>query len=132
VQRDARERDRDPDPHATIFARWRAPPLARAPFGSTDYGEPQWTLAARPIGESTESDFALVEAAVLGPAEGGVLVRTRWLSLDPYMRCRMSEARSYATPVPLGGVMTGKVVGEVVESGSSRFTPGQLVTGRAG
>jgi NADPH-dependent curcumin reductase CurA len=92
----------------------------------------QWTLAARPVGEPTESDFALVEAPAPEPAEGEVLVRTLWLSLDPYMRGRMSEARSYARPVQLGEVMTGEVVGEVVESRSSRFTPGELVAGRSG
>jgi NADPH-dependent curcumin reductase CurA len=92
----------------------------------------RWTLAARPVGEPTESDFALVEAPVPEPAEGEVLVRTRWLSLDPYMRGRMSEARSYARPVQLGEVMTGEVVGEVVESHSSRFTPGELVACRVG
>jgi len=92
----------------------------------------RWTLAARPVGEPTESDFVLEEAPVPQPAEGEVLVRTRWLSLDPYMRGRMSEARSYARPVQLGEVMTGEVVGEVVESRSSAFTPGQLVACRAG
>jgi NADPH-dependent curcumin reductase len=50
----------------------------------------QWTLAARPIGQPTESDFALVEVPVPEPAEGEVLARTRWLSLDPYMRGRMT------------------------------------------
>jgi NADPH-dependent curcumin reductase CurA len=92
----------------------------------------QVTLVSRPVGEPKESDFAVVEAAVPEPAEGGALVRNLWLSLDPYMRGRMSEARSYARPVELGEVMTGQGVGEVVESRSPRFAAGELVTGPFG
>jgi NADPH-dependent curcumin reductase CurA len=92
----------------------------------------QWTLAARPVGEPKESDFALVDAPVPGPADGEVLVRTLWLSLDPYMRGRMSEARSYVRPVGIGEVMGAHAVGEVVESGSERFAPGDVVVGPIG
>jgi NADPH-dependent curcumin reductase CurA len=92
----------------------------------------QWTLAARPVGEPSESDFALVEGPVREPGDGEVLVRTLWLSLDPYMRGRMSEARSYARPVELGEVMTAQAVGEVVESRSERFAPGDVVVGSIG
>jgi len=92
----------------------------------------QWTLAARPVGEPKESDFALVEAPVPDPADGEVLVRTLWLSLDPYMRGRMSEARSYVRPVELGGVMAAEAVGEVVESRSDRLAPGDVVAGPIG
>jgi NADPH-dependent curcumin reductase CurA len=56
-----------------------------------------------------------------------VLVRTVWLSLDPYMRGRMNDVKSYATPVPLGGVMTGGTVGEIVESRHAGFAPGDFV-----
>ncbi len=76
----------------------------------------QITLAARPEGFPQESDFALVEAPVAEPGAGEVLVRARWLSLDPYMRGRMSTTRSYAKSTELGEVMTGQVVGEVVAS----------------
>ena len=92
----------------------------------------QITLAARPVGLPQPSDFALVEAPVPAPGAGEVLVRSLWLSLDPYMRGRMSEARSYASPTAIGEVMTGQVVGEVVESGDSRFSRGDAVVGQLG
>jgi NADPH-dependent curcumin reductase CurA len=92
----------------------------------------QVTLAARPEGEPKESDFALVERPIPEPGPGEVLVRARWLSLDPYMRGRMSTARSYARPTELGEPMTGQVVGEVVESQDARFAPGDLVLGQLG
>ncbi len=92
----------------------------------------QITLAARPVGFPRESDFALVESPVPKPAAGEVLVRSRWLSLDPYMRGRMSEARSYTKPTELGEVMTGQVVGEVVASEDSRYAPGDEVVGQLG
>ena len=75
----------------------------------------QITLAARPEGFPKESDFSLVESPVPSPGAGEVLVRSQWLSLDPYMRGRMSTARSYAKPTEIGEPMTGQVVGEVVE-----------------
>ena len=92
----------------------------------------QVTLAARPTGEPTQADFALVESDVPPPAEGEVVVRTLWLSLDPYQRGRMNEGRSYARHVDLGEVMTAQAVGEVVESRSSRFRPGDVVLGPFG
>ena len=92
----------------------------------------QITLAARPVGVPQESDFALVEAPIPEPAAGQVLVRSRWLSLDPYMRGRMSEARSYAKPTQIGEVMTCQAVGEVVSSDDGRFAAGELVVGQLG
>ncbi len=92
----------------------------------------QITLAARPVGFPKESDFALLESPVPEPRQGEVLVRSQWLSLDPYMRGRMSEARSYAKPTAIGEVMPGQVVGEVVESADSRYAPGDLVVGQLG
>ncbi len=92
----------------------------------------QITLAARPEGFPTESDFALVEAEVPAPGPGEVLVRSQWLSVDPYMRGRMSTARSYAKPTELGEPMTGQAVGEVVESHDPRFARGELVVGQLG
>jgi len=92
----------------------------------------QVTLAARPRGFPQPADFAVVETPVPEPVPGEVLVRSRWLSLDPYMRGRMSEARSYATPTELGEVMTGQVVGEVVASEDRRFAPGDEVVGQLG
>ena len=76
----------------------------------------QVRLAARPVGMPKESDFALAEEPVPEPGPGQALVRVLYLSLDPYMRGRMSAAKSYAPPVAIGGVMTGGAVGEVVRS----------------
>jgi NADPH-dependent curcumin reductase CurA len=90
------------------------------------------SLAARPVGFPQESDFALEEAEVPSVAPGEVLVRTLWLSVDPYQRGRMSEARSYAASLQLGDVITAQAVGKVVESQDSRFEPGQLVVGQLG
>jgi NADPH:quinone reductase len=92
----------------------------------------QITLAARPEGFPTEADFALVEAEVPSPGAGEVLVRSQWLSLDPYMRGRMSTARSYAKPTDVSEPMTGQAVGEVVETGDSRFAAGDTVVGQLG
>ena len=92
----------------------------------------QITLAARPEGFPKDSDFALVESEVPSPGPGQVLVHAQWLSVDPYMRGRMSTARSYAKPTELGEPMTGQVVGEVAESNDSRFAPGDTVVGQLG
>ena len=92
----------------------------------------QITLAARPEGFPKESDFALVESEIPQPGPGEVLVRARWLSVDPYMRGRMSTARSYAKPTEIGEPMTGQVVGEAVESQDGRFAPGDTVVGQLG
>ncbi len=92
----------------------------------------QVTLAARPVGFPKESDFALGESEVPEPGSGEVLVRAHYLSVDPYQRGRMSEARSYAKPVELGEVMTAQAVGEVVESNDPRFAPGDHVVGQLG
>jgi len=85
------------------------------------------TLAARPVGAPQESDFALDEAPVPEPGPGEVLVRNLYVSVDPYQRGRMSEARSYAKPLEIGDVVTSQAVGEVVESNDPRFSPGDTV-----
>jgi NADPH:quinone reductase len=92
----------------------------------------QITLAARPEGFPKESDFSLVESDVPPAGPGEVLVRIQWLSLDPYMRGRMSTARSYAKPTELGEPMTAQAVGDVVESNDPRFAPGESVVGQLG
>lgn len=89
-------------------------------------------LRARPQGAPVLSDFDIVEHAIPKPAEGQVLVRARFLSLDPYMRGRMSDAKSYSKPVELGAVMEGQTVGEVVESRHPDFKPGDTVLGGYG
>jgi len=90
------------------------------------------TLAARPQGFPEASDFGLEEDEVREPGPGEVLVRTLWLSVDPYQRGRMSEARSYARNLELGDVITAQAVGEVVESNDERFESGDYVVGQLG
>jgi NADPH-dependent curcumin reductase CurA len=92
----------------------------------------QVTLKARPVGEPTEDDFELVEAELPEPGPGEVLVRSLFLSVDPYQRGRMSEARSYAKSLELGDVITSQTVGEVVESNHPRFSAGDVVVGQLG
>jgi len=87
----------------------------------------QVLLRRRPKGAPVPEDFEIVETAVPEPKEGEVLVRARFLSLDPYMRGRMAEAKSYAKPVELGAVMEGATVGEVVASKAPGFAPGDAV-----
>ncbi len=89
-------------------------------------------LAARPVGEPKPSDFRIEDCQVPVPGEGQVLLRIIWLSLDPYMRGRMSDAASYATPVPIGGVMEGGTVSEVIASNNPGFAKGDIVVSRAG
>ncbi|QCI66635.1 NADP-dependent oxidoreductase [Phreatobacter stygius] len=89
-------------------------------------------LAARPHGEPKPSDFRIDEAPAPEPGEGEVLLKIRYLSLDPYMRGRMSDAKSYAAPVEVGGVMEGGTVAEVVASKSDRFKPGDIVLSHSG
>jgi NADPH-dependent curcumin reductase len=89
-------------------------------------------LAARPVGPPRESDFDLVEAPIPEPRSGEFLVRGIYLSLDPYMRGRMSAARSYVPPVALGELMSGGAVGEVVRSEHPRFKVGDVVEGPFG
>ena len=84
-------------------------------------------LVARPQGEPRQSDFAVVEVAVPDPAAGQVLVHNRFISVDPYMRGRMRDAKSYASPFTLGAVMTGMSVGEVVASQSPDLAAGDIV-----
>jgi NADPH-dependent curcumin reductase CurA len=90
------------------------------------------TLAARPVGFPKESDFSFEEVEVGDPGPGEVLVKALYVSVDPYQRGRMSEARSYARSLELGDVITSQTLGEVVESQDSRFEPGDLVVGQLG
>ncbi len=83
-------------------------------------------LASRPVGEPKPSDFRMEDVPVPTPGEGQVLLRTIWLSLDPYMRGRMSDGPSYATPVPIGGVMEAGTVNEVIASNNPNFSKGDI------
>src|SRR2546423_580981 len=87
----------------------------------------QVLLASRPQGGVTDDNFRFVETPVRKPGPGQVLVRNEWLSLDPYMRGRMSDAKSYAKSAEIGEVMVGQTVGEVVESNDATFKPGDRV-----
>jgi NADPH-dependent curcumin reductase len=89
-------------------------------------------LRRRPSRAPSPDDFELVEESIPSPGPGEVLTRTLYLSIDPYMRNRLSGARSYAAPVAIGGLMTGESVGEVVESSDPGFAPGDLVVGTRG
>ena len=84
-------------------------------------------LAARPVGEPKPSDFEIVEVPVPEPAEGELLVRNLVMSVDPYMRGRMNDVKSYVPPFQLGAALDGGAVGEVVTSTVDSHKPGDLV-----
>ena len=89
-------------------------------------------LASRPSGEPTPQNFRLEEVPLPALNDGEVLVRHHYLSLDPYMRGRMNEGKSYAQPQPLNAVMIGGTVGEVVESRHAGYKAGDKVVGMGG
>ena len=88
----------------------------------------QILLASRPTGMPTLENFRIVDAELPQPKDGEVLIRTLYLSVDPYMRGRMSDRKSYVPPFTLNEVITGSVVAEVIESRSSTFHSGDIVT----
>jgi NADPH-dependent curcumin reductase len=92
----------------------------------------QWQLVSRPTGEPTPDNFKLVEAPVPELQDGQLLVRNHYLSLDPYMRGRMNDSKSYVAPQPLNAVMEGGTVGEVVASKNDHFKVGNKVVNRGG
>jgi NADPH-dependent curcumin reductase CurA len=92
----------------------------------------KFTLASRPVGAPKLSDFKLVEEPVRAINDGELLVKSLYLSVDPYMRGRMSDAKSYAAPVAIGGTMVGGVVGQVVESKNAKFKAGDVVQSEFG
>jgi NADPH-dependent curcumin reductase CurA len=89
-------------------------------------------LASRPVGSVTEANFRVEEASVPKPGDGEVLVRNLWLSLDPYMRGRMSDQKSYVKGVDIGEVMVGQTVGEVLESRHPKLKVGDTVLTQLG
>lgn len=89
-------------------------------------------LAARPKGEPKDTDFRLEEVDVPTPGDGQILLRTLYLSLDPYMRGRMNAGPSYAAPVEINDVMEGGTIGEVVESKAPDLRPGDIVLAYSG
>ena len=92
----------------------------------------QFLLTSRPAGEASAANFTLVEAPIPDLAEGQVLVQHQYLSLDPYMRGRMNDAKSYAQPQPLNAVMIGGTAGVVLQSRHPSFAVGDPVVGMGG
>src|SRR5580704_19438010 len=92
----------------------------------------QIVLAARPQGQPKLTDFRLEETAIPTPGAGQVLLRVQYLSLDPYMRGRMDDRKSYAKPVPLGGVMGGESVATVIASQHPGYSEGDIVLAQTG
>ncbi len=89
-------------------------------------------MASRPAGWVTESNFRIETVPVSAPKDGEVLVKIHWLSLDPYMRGRMNDTKSYAAKQEIDAVMVGGTVGEVVESKHPKFRVGDQVSGMFG
>lgn len=89
-------------------------------------------MASRPVGLPTERNFAVEQAPIPVAGPGQMLLKTLWLSLDPYMRTRMDEAKSYAPPLEVGAVMMGGTVCEVVESNVPGYSQGDIVLSNSG
>ena len=92
----------------------------------------QWLLDNRPAAEAQASNFKLVKTDTPALQDGQVLVRHHYMSLDPYMRGRMNDSKSYAIPQEVGAVMGGGTAGEVVESKNAKFAVGDKVVGMGG
>jgi len=92
----------------------------------------QWRLLRRPTGMVTEADFALHEEPVASPPDGGILVRTLYVSFDPAMRAFLNDRPSYVPPQPIGQVMRAGAIGQIAESRAPGFTAGEFVTGQLG
>jgi len=92
----------------------------------------QIALASRPKGAPTEENFRLEELPIPTPAEGEVLVRVHYVSLDPYMRGRMDDSKSYAANIPVDGKMEGGSVGEIIDSNADDYAVGDFVMGGFG
>lgn len=89
-------------------------------------------LASRPAGDVRSDNFRLETTAAAQPKDGEILVRVIYLSLDPYMRPRMTETKSYTPAFEIGSALTGGAVGQVVESRNPKFAPGDVVMGMFG
>ena len=92
----------------------------------------QIVLAARPKGKPQLTDFRLEETAIPTPRSEQVLLEVQYLSLDPYMRGRMDDRKSYAKPLQLGDVMVGETVAKVIASKHPRYTEGDIVLAHTG
>lgn len=101
-------------------------------FAGTDGKNQRIVLASRPSGKPTIDNFKIESVAIPTIGDGQILLKTKYLSLDPYMRGRMNAGESYAAPVALGAVMVGGTVSEVIESRNPDFKKGELVTSFSG
>jgi NADPH-dependent curcumin reductase CurA len=101
-------------------------------LAAEEAGNRRFLLASRPTGKPTVDNFRLERSAIPEAGDGQVLLRTRFLSLDPYMRGRMNAGKSYADRVEIGEVMVGGTVSEVVASNNPRYPVGNLVSAFAG
>lgn len=90
------------------------------------------TLRKRPVGEPREDDFGTETESVREPENGEILLKSIWLSLDPYMRGRMNDAKSYAPPIEIGDVITGESVCQIIQSNSPDYEPGDIVVSNFG
>lgn len=107
--------------------------LAFSPLhASADIKNKRIVLASRPTGKPTIDNFRIEEVAIPKLGKDQILLKTKYLSLDPYMRGRMSDSKSYAAPVALNDVMVGGTVSEVIESRNSAFKAGDMVTSFSG
>src|SRR6266404_6207331 len=100
--------------------------------GGIDITAHQIVLAARPKGRPQLTDFRLEETVIPRPASGQLLLETQYLSLDPYMRGRMDDRKSYATPLQLGDVMSGEAVARVLASKHRDYAEGDIVLAPTG
>ncbi len=91
-----------------------------------------WALKSRPVGEPKPSDFDLIDQAAPEPSAGEIQVRNSWMSVDPYMRGRMTDRESYVPPFAIGEPMQGGAVGHVVASNHPDYSPGDLVSSMLG
>jgi NADPH-dependent curcumin reductase CurA len=101
-------------------------------MGQSQKANRRVVLAARPTGEPTPANFRLEEKPIPSPKDGEVLLRTVWLSLDPYMRIRMNEGFTYAPSADVDGVMVGETVARVVESKNPSYRVGDLIVSKHG
>ena len=92
----------------------------------------KWVLAARPTGKPKASDFRFETGSVAEPGDKELLLRTKFLSLEPYIRARMDEAKSYARSTAVGEVMFGRTISEVVASNHPDYSVGDVVLAKAG
>src|SRR6266481_2191469 len=92
----------------------------------------QIVLAARPHGKPNPTDFRLEETEIPTPAAGQLLLGVQYLSLDPYMRSRMNDGKSYATPLEIGEVMAGETIAHVLISNNPAYVEGDVVLARTG